>query len=99
NAAVWETVPPERLSSTWMQRRVMLIANSRVHVLRMLQPGVTATLERGAKTVALFSLASLLSVVGVVHSPTADKARLLRWKFWGKLTAHLNIKPVRVEGR
>jgi len=99
NAEVWETVTEDRLSLAWMQRRVMLIANSRVHVLRMLQPGLVAALIRGVKTLALCAQATLLSVIGLGHPETAEKARLLRWKFWGKLTAHLNIKPVRIEGR
>lgn len=98
-ATVWETVPEDRLTSSWMRKRVMLIANSRVHVMRLLQPGLQAAAIRGLKTVALFCQAALYSIAGILNSDTADQARILRWKFWGKLTAHLSIKPVRIEGR
>lgn len=99
NATVWETVPVERLSPTWLHRRIMLIANSRVHVMSLLQPGISAAGVRGLKTMALFCQATLYSIMGVLHTGLAEKAQILRWKFWGKFTAHLQIKTVRIEGR
>lgn len=99
NAVMYESVPVDRLSMEWMKKRVIVIANSRVRVLRMLQPGVTAALVRGSKTSALLTQAALMSIAGFFSQPLAEKARILRWKFWGKLTAHLQVNISRAEGR
>lgn len=99
DARVNEAVPEDRLSMEWMKKRVIVIANSRVRVMRMLQPGLVATLVRCAKTAALFSVASLMSVAGVFNAELAERARILRWKFWGKFTAHLQLDVTRAEGR
>lgn len=99
NASVSETVPEDRLSADWMKQRIMIIANSRVHVMRSVEPGLLASLTRGAKTVALLTQASLISIVGLFNHDYASRAESLRWKFWGKFTAHLNQRPMRTEGR
>lgn len=99
NAKVSESVSTDRLSVKWMQRRVMLIANSRVHVMRKAEPGLRPALIRGCKTIALFAYAGLTSLMGLVIPDYANKARILRWKFWGKFTAHLRRNPQRIEGR
>ena len=99
NAVMNESVPADRLSVEWMKQRVIVIANSRVRVTKMLQPGLLSALERVAKTCALFAQASLMSLLGLFSKPMADKAQILRWKFWGKLTAHLQVNISRAEGR
>ena len=98
-AVMNESVPPDRLSMEWMKQRVIIIANSRVRVLRMLQPGLLASLERCAKTCALFAQATLMSLLGLFSKPLAEKAQILRWKFRGKLSAHLQVNLSRAEGR
>jgi len=98
-AVMNESVPPDRLSMEWMKHRVIIIANSRVRVLRMLQPGLLASLERCAKTCALFAQATLMSLLGLFNKPLAEKAQILRWKFRGKLSAHLQVNISRAEGR
>ncbi len=98
-AVMYESVPVDRLSIDWMKKRVIVIANSRVRVLRMLQPGLFAALIRGTKTLALLVQATLMSLAGVFSKSVADKARILRWKFWGKFTAHLQMNISRAEGR
>ncbi len=98
-AVMYESVPADRLSVEWMKKRVIVIANSRVRVLRMLQPGLLAAVIRIAKTCALLAQAALLSIAGVFSQSTAEKAKILRWKFWGKLTAHLQMNISRAEGR
>jgi len=94
-----ESVPADRLSIEWMKQRVIVIANSRVRVTRMLQPGLFAALERVAKTCALFAQALLMSALGLFNKSLAAKAQILRWKFWGKFTAHLQVNISRAEGR
>ncbi len=98
NAIVHEAVPANRLSQAWLKERVVNIANSRVRVMQMLQPGVKNSSVRCLKTVALFTVAMLLSLIGLVHAQSREKAQLLRWKFWGKFTAHLNRATIRGEG-
>ena len=98
-ARVHETVPDDRLSIEWLRKRVIVIANSRVHVMRMLEPGIAASLVRGIKTIGLGSVASLLTLAGLLHKGLSERARIMRWKFWGKLTAHLQMRVQRAEGR
>ncbi len=98
-ARVFESVPEERLSPDWMRRRVMLIANSRVHVMSLLEPGILPAAVRCLKTAALFVQATLVTASALASRSQVAKAQALRWKFWGKLTAHLSIKPQRLEGR
>lgn len=97
-ACVNETVPANRLSEHWMQERVITIANSRVRVMQMLQPGMGATLLRLAKTGALAAQTGLTGLVGLVHAPWRERARLLRWKLQGKVSAHLGHIRHRSEG-
>jgi len=99
NAKMNEAVPPDRLTPEWIKKRVIVIANSRVRVMRMLQPGLFRALERIAKTCALFSLSMVLTVAGLFSPKLAEKARILRWKFWGKFTAHMKLDITRAEGR
>ena len=99
NAVMNESVPHDRLSIEWMKQRVIIIANSRVRVLRMLQPGLLASLERCAKTCALFAQAAVMSLLGLFSKQLAEKAQILRWKFQGKLSAHLQVNISRAEGR
>lgn len=98
NAIVYEAVPANRLTQSWMKSRVINIANSRVRVMQMLQPGLLKALIRGLKTVALGTVAGLTSIVAVLLPGKREQARMLRWKFWGKLTAHLRIATTRGEG-
>jgi len=97
-AIVHEAVPANRLTDSWMKSRVIGIANSRVRVMQMLQPGLPAALIRGLKTVALGIVAGLQSIIGLISPDWRHRARLLRWKFWGKFTAHLRIATTRGEG-
>jgi len=98
HAVVHEAVPANRLSPEWMKTRVINIANSRVRVMQMLEPGIKASLIRGLKTVVLGDWAAINSLYGLIVPKHREKARLLRWKFWGKLTAHLRIATTRGEG-
>ncbi len=97
-AIVHEDVPENRLTPDWMKERIINIANSRVRVMRMLQPGFKNAMVRGIKTMALFTVAMLTSLLALVHTGSASKAQMLRWKFWGKFTAHLNQVTTRGEG-
>lgn len=97
-AVVHEEVPENRLSKEWLKTRVIGVANSRVRVMQMLKPGFKNSLIRVAKTCALGVQASLLSLAGVASPKIASSAEQLRWKFMGKLTAHLNRKTTRPEG-
>lgn len=97
-AVVHEEVPPNRLSKRWLRTRIIGVANSRVRVMQMLEPGSKQMLIRGAKTVALGAQASVYSVVGLIYKPMAAQAEQLRWKFLGKLTAHFNRMTTRPEG-
>jgi len=98
NAIVHEDVPASRLSESWLKQRVINIANSRVRVMQMLQPGATKALVRGLKTCALFAWAAANTIAALVMPERRESARLLRWKFIGKLTAHLRIATTRGEG-
>ncbi len=97
-AVVNESVPASRLSERWMRERVVTIANSRVRVMQMLQPGIGAGAVRWGKTCALAIQAGLASLAGLAHAPWRGKARLLRWKLAGKLSAHLGQVSHRSEG-
>lgn len=98
NAIVHEAVPANRLTQSWMKSRVINIANSRVRVMQMLDPGLVAACIRGLKTVALGTVAGLSTLLALVQPGRAEQARMLRWKFWGKLSAHLRIATTRGEG-
>lgn len=97
-AIVHESVPANRLTDSWMKSRVINIANSRVRVMQMLQPGIIASIIRVLKTTALGLVAGLQSAVSVAVPGTRHQARMLRWKFWGKLSAHLRMATTREEG-
>jgi len=97
-AVVHESVPANRLTESWMKTRIINIANSRVRVMQLLQPGIGAALLRGSKTAALFSVALLASLAALVNKRLLSKAQMLRWKFWGKFTAHLRIATSREDG-
>jgi len=92
NAIVHEAVPANRLTQSWMKSRVINIANSRVRVMQMLEPGLIAALIRGIKTAALGTVAGLSSLSAVALPNKREQARMLRWKFWGKLSAHLRME-------
>jgi len=98
NAIVHEAVPENRLTKSWMKSRVVGIANSRVRVMQMLEPGVLHAAIRGLKTVALGSVAAATSLIGFIVPNKREQAAMLRWKFWGKLSAHLRIATTRGEG-
>lgn len=97
NAEVSESVPLERSNPTWLRNRVALIANTRVHILRKLEPGLLASLERTIKTMALAAQASAYSVAGLLDSQMRYNA-LVHWaKFHGKTQAHLGRRLERGE--
>ncbi len=98
NAIVHEPVPENRLNPEWIKERVINIANSRVRVMQTLEPGLIAKLIRGLKTGALFCQSTLFAIISIVVPSWRAKAQMLRWKFWGKLTAHLHRVNVRGEG-
>lgn len=98
NAIVFEAVPANRLTQEWMKSRVINIANSRVRVMQMLEPGLLPALIRGAKTIALGIVAGLTTILAILVAKKREQARMLRWKFWGKLTAHLRMATTRGEG-
>jgi glycosyltransferase involved in cell wall biosynthesis len=96
-ALVSESVEAYRLTDEWMKSRVVTIANSRVRVMQLLKPGLLASLTRGIKTGGLFVYSMLVTARGLLDKRIAYEAWLLRWKFWGKFTAHLNIATQRKE--
>lgn len=98
-AGVWEDVPIRRLDDDWMRERVVAIHNTRVRIDQQHRPHVGSKLLRATKTFALGAQAALMSVVGLADPGAAYQAQLLRWKFRGKLTAHLGIRVTRREGR
>ena len=98
NALVHEAVPANRLTQAWMKTRVINIANSRVRVMQMLEPGLVPAMVRGFKTVALGAVAALRTLLGFVAPAQREQARMLRWKFWGKMSAHLRMATTRGEG-
>jgi len=97
-AVVHEEVPSNRLSHEWLRTRVIGIANSRVRVMQMMQPGWAPSIVRGSKTLALAVQAGLYSAAGLASPKMAQEAEQLRWKFVGKFTAHFNRKTTRPEG-
>jgi len=97
NAIVHEPVPESRLQPDWLKHRVVTIHNSRVRVMQLLQPGLSATLVRCTKTVGLGVFAAGLSCFSWASPTIADKAQQLRWKFEGKLGAHLGRINIRSE--
>ena len=97
NAIVHEPVPPSRLQPEWLKHRVVTIHNSRVRVMQLLQPGFSATLVRCTKTVGLGLYAGVMSCFSWASPSVADKAQQLRWKFEGKLGAHLGRITIRSE--
>jgi len=97
-AVVHEEVPTNRLTQEWLKTRVIGVANSRVRVMQMLKPGFKHSFIRVAKTCALGTQASVWSLAGLFFPKLASSAEQLRWKFTGKLTAHLNRKTTRPEG-
>ena len=97
-AVVHEPVAPERLDAAWLRARIVNIANTRVRIMQRLEPGPAARAVRGAKTAALVTVALALSGAGVASAALAERGRLLRWKAWGKLTAHAGRTAVRGEG-
>jgi glycosyltransferase involved in cell wall biosynthesis len=96
-ARVNEHVPKDRLAPGWMRQRVVNIANSRVRVMQEIDTGWPARIVRVTKTIALGIVAVGLSVLGLVRPSLAQKAQLLRWKFLGKLTAHIGRQTIRQE--
>lgn len=97
NAEVSESVPPERSNTTWLKHRVALIANTRVHILRKLEPGPLANLARTIKTIALAGQASAFSIAGLLNAQMRYNA-LVHWaKFYGKAQAHLGRRLERGE--
>jgi len=99
NAVVYESVPPERMTPQWIKQRVITVANCRVHVMKKYEPGLVSSAVRAIKTAGLLIVSLVISVIGLVHKPTAAIAQEMRWRFWGKFTAHMNSKLVRDEGR
>ncbi len=97
NAVVHEPVPESRLHPNWLKHRVVTVHNSRVRVMQLLQPDLPATLVRCTKTVGLGVVAGLLSLTSMIVPSLKDKATQLRWKFEGKLTAHLGRTTLRSE--
>ncbi|MFK8082863.1 MAG: glycosyltransferase family 2 protein [Granulosicoccus sp.] len=97
NAIVHEPVPQARLEPDWLRQRVINIHNSRVRVMQHMQPGWLASVIRVAKTCALASVAGALTVTSIALPDYRRSAQLLRWKFMGKLTAHLGQTVTRGE--
>jgi len=97
SAVVYEEVPNNRLADSWLQQRVINIHNSRVRVMQLLKPGFKESLIRGLKTIALGTTAYALSLLSIIVPRYRETSRLLRWKFQGKLTAHLGRETVRGE--
>lgn len=89
NAIVHEPVPETRLAPGWLRQRVINIHNSRVRVMQKLKPGWIAAVIRVTKTCGLASVAAILTIAGLIMPAYRHSAQLLRWKFMGKLTAHL----------
>ncbi len=96
-AIVHEPVPESRLQDGWMRRRIINIHNSRVRVMTMLQPGLMPASIRLLKTVALGAVALVLSAIALLVPARSEQASQLRWKFQGKLSAHLGRSTVRSE--
>lgn len=99
NAVVHEPVPAARLQADWLKQRVITIHNSRVRVMQMLQPGFVARSIRVLKTIALGSVVACFSAVASILPAYRQAARMLRWKFCGKLTAHLGSASMRGENQ
>lgn len=97
NAIVHEPVPAARLQPGWIRQRVVNIHNSRVRVMQMLQPGLLPGLIRGLKTAVLGVVALASSCLAWMGPDWAERARQLRWKFEGKMSAHRGHATVRNE--
>ena len=98
SANVHEAVPANRMSREWLKGRIINIANSRVRVMQILEPGIVPATIRALKTVALFFQAAVWSVLGLFSATLREQAAMLRWKFMGKFTAHIRHKTIREEG-
>jgi len=98
-AAVLEDIPPHRLDEQWLRERVIEIHNGRVRIDREYRSGPQATALRLGKSFALGVQAVLFTAVGLVRPGLAHRAKLTRWKFIGKATAHLGRVTHRIEDR
>ncbi len=98
SAIVHEAVPANRMSRDWLKGRIINIANSRVRVMQILEPGIVPAFIRGLKTVALCCQAAVWSLLGLFSVTQREQAAMLRWKFIGKFTAHIRHKTIREEG-
>jgi len=97
-AIVMEEVPPSRLSKEWLKTRVINIANSRVRVMQMLEPGKIPAAIRVIKTAGLGVQAGVFTAIGLIVKNFQLDAALLRWKFIGKFRAHRDQFTERPEG-
>jgi len=97
NAIVHEPVPASRLQPEWLKHRIITIHNSRVRVMQLLQPGIMPALMRVLKTIGLGVLAAGLTLLSVPLPSVRETARMLRWKFQGKLMAHVGSTKLRGE--
>lgn len=97
NAIVHEPVPASRLAPDWLRQRVINIHNSRVRVMQHLQPGLPASVIRITKTSVLAAVAGLQTIAGIALPAYRHSAQLLRWKFMGKMKAHLGQTTTRGE--
>ncbi len=96
-AIVHEPVIAARLSHNWMKARIINIHSTRVRIMQKLEPGFGASLVRSVKTAGLGAVSLLYTVVGLFSRPLAEEARLLRWKFLGKLAGHRGSERRRTE--
>lgn len=88
-AVVHESVPPGRMTEAWLRERVVTVTNSRVRVDQRYAPSWVASALRVAKTTALGAHAAAATAASRAGVGSRDAAALLRWKFAGKLRAHL----------
>ncbi|ASJ72542.1 glycosyltransferase family 2 protein [Granulosicoccus antarcticus] len=97
NAIVHEPVPEARLQEGWIRQRVVNIHNSRVRVMQLMQPGLSHSLVRGLKTTVLGIVAVASTCLAWLGPKWSERARQLRWKFQGKMSAHCGHATVRNE--
>ncbi len=96
-ATVFETVPPSRSTLKWLKHRVALIANTRVHIMQQLQPGLLSTALRWIKTLALGSQAASYQMLALIRPDAQFNAQLYSAKFNGKIRAHFGQRLARGE--
>lgn len=89
---VYEYISEDRLNLNWLKQRQIRRGNLNVRIQFAYNNSMRNKLTILTKTIAIFTLAILYNVFGVIHSVWRIRALLLLHYAIGKITGHLNWK-------